>query len=91
MDVFNLMYDARSKWHEIGVQLQINYGTLEAIKKDYRGDCSECLVTLLSTWLRGDDPSPSWKALADALKAPPVQVQVKVISKHDKGMWSATI
>ena len=89
-DVLNHVYDARSKWREIGVQLRINAGTLEAIKKDHQGDCYECLEKLLRVWLRGNDPSPSWKALADALKAPPVQVKVKVVSKHDKGMWSAT-
>ena len=78
-DVLNRVYDARSKWCEIGVQLCINAGTLDAIKEDHQGDCGKCLETLLCTWLRGSDPSPSWKALADALKSPPVEVKVKVV------------
>ena len=78
------MYDACSKWFEIGVQLGIKHGKLKEIEKNHLGDCGQCLTTLLSTWLYDVDPIPTWKALADALRSRPVQV--KVVSKREKGM-----
>ena len=92
-DVLNLVYDARSKWLEIGVQLGIIFGTLEAIREDHPKDCDKCLTELLNTWLKGTNPSPTWKALADALRAKATAVQVKVVSKGEdqEGMWSTNV
>lgn len=72
------LWPARCKWFLIGCYLGIEIGTLEAIKKDYRDISEECLVALLTTWLRGTNPIPTWKALVDVLKSPPVGIQLNL-------------
>ena len=43
--------DVRAKWYDIGMQLQVNIGTLKAIEKWY-SDPSDCLREILTTWLK---------------------------------------
>ena len=76
--VMTRLCPACSKWFLIGCLLGIEVGTLEAIRKDYRDISMECLVALLTTWLRRTSPKPTWKALVDVLKSPPVGVQVNL-------------
>ena len=71
--VLNLTWDARSKWYNIGLGLGISVGTLDAVKKDHREYCDECYTEVLKRWLR-NDLSPTWRALADALRAPSVNM-----------------
>ena len=75
--VLSQLCPACSKWFPIGCLLGIDIGVLEAIKKDYRDVSLEFLVALLTAWLRGVDPKPTWKALVDVLH----QVGVKVNSE----------
>ena len=74
-DILNRLWDARSRWFHIGLQLSVTIGDLEAIKKDHQ-ESGECLREMLLVWLRKTDPSPTWKALVDALNAPSVGVLV---------------
>ena len=69
------MWDARSKWFNIGIQLSVTIGDLEAIKKENR-DCGECLTQVLLTWLRKGSPTPTWQSLITTMKAPAVGVRV---------------
>ena len=78
--VLSRLGPACSKWYLIGCLLGIDVGVLEAIKKDYRDISMDCLVTLLTTWLRGVDPNPTWKALVDVLRVPQVGVKVNLES-----------
>ena len=71
--VQNLTWDARSQWYNIGLNLGISTGSLDAIKKTHHGDCEECYTKVLSEWLR-NHPRPTWSALADALRAPSVKM-----------------
>ena len=48
-------------------------GTLDAVKINHREDCDECYTEVLKRWLR-NDLSPTWRALADALRAPSVKM-----------------
>ena len=77
-------YPARSKWYDIGIKLDIDVGTLEAINKDNLGKCGDCFRELLITWLRRDEPVPSWKTLTDALQSQTVGINVLEVcsSKH---------
>ena len=70
------MWDARSQWFHIGLQLSVGVGNLQAIKKDHQ-ESGERLTEMLLVWLR-TDPSPTWKALVDALNAPSVGVLVQL-------------
>ena len=57
--------DVRAKWNNIGVQLGVSVGTLDAIKKQY-SDPSDCLRETLTAWLRSS-PCNKWADVVDAL------------------------
>ena len=63
----DLLYDARSRWFDLGFQLDIKYTMLEVIKKDH-SDVNSCFREMLSTWLKMIDPPPSWEGLMTALE-----------------------
>ena len=77
--MLNSVWPARSRYYIIGLNLGLDYETLEAIMNDGRDQSEPCLLILLKHWLRNKNPPPSWKALADALKVPSVGVDVIVI------------
>ena len=59
--------DTRAKWYDIGLQLRISVGTLDAIKEQY-DDPSHCLRETLKTWLKTCPSPPTWKNIVDALR-----------------------
>ncbi len=66
--VRTLLFHIRAKWYDIGVELEIPLGTLDSFKLQYP-DPKDCLTEVIKVWLKSINPSPTWKALADALKA----------------------
>ena len=56
--------DVRAEWYNIGVQLGVSIGTLDAIEKQY-SDPSDCLRKTLTTWLKSS--TPGWTYVVDAL------------------------
>ena len=56
-----------AKWNNLGLQLGVSVGRLNAIKKDHH-TTSDCLRETLTTWLKTFS-SPSWSAMVDALKS----------------------
>ena len=71
-EVLREVYDARTKWYNIGLELKINPADLDAIRFQYRDNPDECFRELLSRWLRQGDPKPTWVVLANALESPTV-------------------
>ena len=67
--VLNTTWDARSQWLAVGLGLGISMHTLNAIKIDHHGVSGDCYSNVLVEWLRRGDPSPTWRALAEALKS----------------------
>ena len=65
------LYEARSKWYHIGIELKLSVGTLNAIRSEY-SDKNDCLTEMCSHWLKRAHPHPSWVALTEALERPPV-------------------
>ena len=61
------MLDARSKWLDLGFQLDIKLNELRVIEKDC-GDVNSRFREMLSTWLKMIDPPPSWEGLLTALE-----------------------
>ena len=57
-----------SKWEDIGIQLDIDDGSLSKIKVDYPRDSGDCLREMLRTWLKKGDPAPSWNDIIEALE-----------------------
>ena len=63
--VMKELNDVRANWNNIGVQLGVSVGTLDAIDKQY-SDPSDCLRKALTTWLKSS--TPTWTNIVDALK-----------------------
>ena len=56
-----------AKWNNLGLQLGVSVGTLNAIKKDCNST-SDCLRETLTAWLKTCPSSPTWKNIVDALR-----------------------
>ena len=69
--VRKLVYPARTKWYDIGLELQLSADTLDAIECN-RGNVGDHLRDMLKHWLKRVDPTPTSKTLVDALKSDPV-------------------
>lgn len=63
------VWPACNEWSDIGIELGLDYATLEKIKAE-KCDIKACLTHMLHLWL---DPRsslhPTWSALVDALKS----------------------
>ena len=57
----------RAKWYDIGLQLRMSVGTLDAIKEQY-DDPSHCLRETLKKWLKTCPSPPTWKNIVNALR-----------------------
>ena len=62
----------RANWKNIGIELNIDMGTLNAIETRQNSDPDKCLPEMLDIWLKQVDPLPSWESLAEALESPPI-------------------
>ena len=51
------MWDYRARWKFIGIQLDIDTGTLDAIEKDCK-TVDDCLLRMIKDWLR-NSPRPT--------------------------------
>ena len=56
-----------AKWNNLGLQLGVSNGALDAIKKDCNS-ALDCLRETLTTWLK-TCPSPTWSNMVDALRS----------------------
>ena len=70
-EVRGALYEVCAKWYDIGVELRLSIGALNAIRKNFP-DTADCLREMCSNWLRCVNPSPSWEALIKVLASPPV-------------------
>ena len=64
-------WDARAKWYNVGLELDIDPGTLDTIKRD-NDNSDDRFRAMLMTWLKMVEPKPTWEALAEALRSPTV-------------------
>ena len=68
-DVLDALWDARSKWDRIGLQLNFREPDLAAIAERFRGDPNHCLMEMIILWLKQVSlPPPTWKSIINALK-----------------------
>ena len=68
----SMLYTVRANWKNIGIELEVDMGTLNAIEERCRSDPDKCLPEMLDHWLKQVNPPPSWEALAEALESAPV-------------------
>ena len=66
-DVQDLVWDIRTKWSNLGLELGIKIADLEVIEKNNSNDVDTCFKKMLLMWLRMVDPFPSWEGLVSAL------------------------
>ena len=59
--------DVRAKWYNIGVQLGVSVGTLDAIKNQCLNEPFDCLRETLTKWLKTCLSPPTWPNVVDAL------------------------
>ena len=67
-DVQDLVWDVRTKWSNLGLELGIKIADLEVIEKNNSNDVDTCFKKMLLMWLRMVDPFPSWEDLVSALE-----------------------
>ena len=66
--VLKELYEARTKWYYIGLELKVPVGTLDNIEAQ-SDDPKKCLLDTLKHWLKTVNPKPTWQALVDALRS----------------------
>ena len=65
--VRDALYDVRSKWEDIGIEL-LSKNDTDAIKKEKGNNVGDCLTETLSMYLKRANPEPSWSSIITALK-----------------------
>ena len=70
--VLRSVWEARSKWYTIGLELGTSPGTLDAIKTGAKENPDDCIIATIKDWLSNGKPRPTWAAVAKALKSPMV-------------------
>ena len=66
------IFSVRSKWYDIGVELEISHYTLDAIQTECPGNNASCLTKMVIKWLTSVSPPPTWSGLIQALSSAPV-------------------
>ena len=66
------MWEGRAQWHNLGLELGLTEGTLNAIEQSNHYKTNDCFRAVLHEWLKSLELRPSWRSLARCLRAPPV-------------------
>ena len=69
--VYRVTFDARNKWQNILLALDVSKATIESIGVTCRGNPEDCYREGLTEWLKGE-AERSWRDLAEALSDPTV-------------------
>ena len=70
-DVQKAVWEARSKWYNLGLELGISPGTLDSIKATNQNP-DDLFADMIKDWLRNGNPKPNWATIANALRSPTV-------------------
>lgn len=70
--VHKAVWDAHTKWMDIGLELDLRVADLTAIDEAHHGDVGRCFNEMLSLWLRKVDPPATWSAMVAALRDPDI-------------------
>ena len=68
LTVRETLYDVRSKWEHIGIEL-LGKNETDVIKKEKFNNVGDCLTEMLSIYLKRNNPEPSWRSIITALGA----------------------
>lgn len=62
-----LLWEGRAKWYNIGLQLGLSPGTLDAIEQTHHHHTDRCFTATLNEWLTTPKLDRSWNKLAKCL------------------------
>ena len=71
------------KWYTLRVQLQVPIESLKSIRRENLL-MTECLLEMLTDWLKYTNPPPTWNILIEALESPPVGERLLAQQLRDK-------
>ena len=77
------LHPVAEKWYTLGVQLQVPIESLKSIKRENLL-MTECLLEMLTDWLKCTTPPPTWNVLTEALESPPVGERLLAQQLRDK-------
>ena len=66
--VRSAIWEARSKWMDIGIELSLKKSDLDALEETDGGNVGKCFTEMISLWLNKTNPLPSLSTLVAALK-----------------------
>ena len=85
-DLLEDLVNISHKWYDLGLRLELEEGTLKAIKSDHPENSQHCLSEMLSTWLKVE-PRETWHTLCAALRSKTVgeeKLASKLVAKYVK-------
>lgn len=68
------VWEGRAKRYNIGLELGLKPGMLDAIKQANHHDPDHCFTAALKEWLNSSELHPCWSCLARSLRASPVRL-----------------
>ena len=68
-NVMEMLASIHNKWRLVGIAVGLDAPTLDKIRANFPIDTKEALVEVVSKWLCGIDPEPTWQGLAEALSS----------------------
>lgn len=90
--VYKTTFEARNKWQNILLELEMSSATIESISVRCRDNPDNCYREGLTEWLKGGERS--WKELAEALSSPTVghyDIAKAIDRDHNQSTGTTTI
>ena len=69
--VQHILWEARTQWYNLGLELDITPDSLDSIEVANSGKPDRCFRAMITKWLR-EQQRPTWSALAKAVRCPSV-------------------
>ena len=73
--VRSTLWEARSRWKDVGIELDLLITDLDAIESSHGANIGECFTKMLTSWLKRIDPPPTWSTIVAALQQPTLDLQ----------------
>ena len=77
------LHPVTDKSFALGVQLQIPVESLKCIEAEHN-QMNRHLLEMLTVWLKGTNPHPTWNILTETLESPPIEEKLLAQQLRDK-------
>ena len=76
-NIYKALFDVRTSWQDIGLELQVDPETIRSIFREMRGNDADALKEMLLCRLKcSTTPALTWKLIIDSLR-------VKTVARDD--------